>query len=704
MARKYIKRSDYWNKFDPNKKDLSELLTPDGQKLHEVVASAGEAYYEQISKAYTRHEVKGNTGPNTQTRFNLASVAGRQNRYANIAEGILPWANTGSYINVQDTIVLCQKAYANIAIFRNAIDIMAEFANSEIYLEGGTEKSREFIYKWFQKFKLWDLKDQYFREYYRSGNIFLYRLDGKFTPADFAKMTTVYGGAKELVVPRLKPTFGLKPGTIPVKYVMLNPYDILATRALTFSYGKYEKILSEYEIEALKNPQTEHDKEIFEGLPQEVKDKINNNEWVQNGIYMQLDAGKLIFSFYKKQDYEPFAVPFGYAVLDDINWKIELKKMDQAITRTVENVVLLITMGNEPDKGGINPVNFQAMQSLFQNESVGRVLISDYTTKADFVIPDLGKVLGPEKYEIVNNDIREGLQNIIVGEEKFSNKQIKAEIFFERLREARSAFLNDFLQPQIKMVCKAMGFRKFPIARFADKDIKDEVQFHRVTTRLMELGVLTPTQGIEAMETGLLPRSHTLHEAQEEFVADREKGYYNPLVGGVPAVESPGAPLERDLKEKIAEEQVYDRRVGPIPSGEAPQLSPPEVPESAGPYKAPGRPMAATGEDFYSRKGIQEVVYESEKLRETIEAKVKEQFKVKRMSKQKKELVDKLCENILISKEKEDWESTASDCVKDLNKIADLDTLPDINAIAAEHHLGFYPASLLYHSKNTTQS
>ena len=36
--------------------------------------------------------------------------------------------------------------------------------------------------------------------------------------------------------------------------------------------------------------------------------------------------------------------------------------MDQAITRTVENVILLITMGAEPDKGGINAHNLQAMQ------------------------------------------------------------------------------------------------------------------------------------------------------------------------------------------------------------------------------------------------------------------------------------------------------------------------------------------------------
>ena len=81
--------------------------------------------------------------------------------------------------------------------------------------------------------------------------------------------------------------------------------------------------------------------------------------------------------------------------------------MDQAIMRTVENVILMITMGAEPEKGGINHNNVRAMQQLFQNESVGRVLVSDYTTKADFIIPDINKVVGAQKYEVINQDIKE---------------------------------------------------------------------------------------------------------------------------------------------------------------------------------------------------------------------------------------------------------------------------------------------------------
>ena len=72
-------------------------------------------------------------------------------------------------------------------------------------------------------------------------------------------------------------------------------------------------------------------------------------------------------------------------------------------------------------------------------------MVADYTTKAEFVLPDISKVIGPEKYQIVNDDIRQGLQNVIVGDEKFKNTQVKAEIFLERLKEARQAFLHNFL-------------------------------------------------------------------------------------------------------------------------------------------------------------------------------------------------------------------------------------------------------------------
>ena len=130
----------------------------------------------------------------------------------------------------------------------------------------------------------------------------------------------------------------------------------------------------------------------------------------------------------------------------------------------MQQTVLLVTMGAEPEKGGINQKNLEAMQTLFTNESVGRVLIADYTTKAEFVVPNVASILDPRKYEVVNRDIENGLLSIITGGtgEKFANQSIKIELFMARLRQGRETFLTQFLLPEIKRIAKSLGFKKLP--------------------------------------------------------------------------------------------------------------------------------------------------------------------------------------------------------------------------------------------------
>lgn len=682
--RKYTKKSSYWNRFE--KKEVSKE-----QSSFEPIM-CGDNYYVSEASSKTKpqlFESKASCGgpitdalrsadSSSKSRGRLGSRI-KADKFKNISEGILPYNVSVDGIDVRETIELCQKAYANIPIFRNAIDVMSEFSNSEIYLEGGSETARKFIYKWFEKINLWKLKDQYFREYYRSGNIFFYRIDGEFNKKDLLNLNKVYGAEGNKF---------LEDGKIPVRYILLNPYDITANRATSFDSGAYKKILSEYELERLRNPATKEDQDIFNSFDLETQKAIKKGQFNTTGILVPLDSEKLIFSFYKKQDYEPFAIPFGFPVLDDLNWKIELKKIDQAISRTIENVVLLITMGTEPDKGGINPHSLSAMQCLFQNESVGRVLVSDYTTKADFVMPDVNKILGPNKYEIVNQDIREGLQNIIVGKENYSSTQIKAQIFLERLKEARNAFINDFIMPQVKILSRKMGFKQYPTVKFQEVDIKDEVQFQRVITRLLEIGVLSPEQGMQAIRTGIFPHADELEPAQEKYLDDREKGMYNPLIGGVPLVEAPGAEEERDLKEKQINKSANQKQV--IKTDQQQKNNPP---------KEVGRPTGATANQLYSRKDIQSTIQSIEKLRSLGLSELKSKFKVKRLSKDQNNILDKLIESVVVSNLSEDWEESIKACVKDPESIDKLTSLQEILEISAKHQLSDYPSAILFHSR-----
>ena len=645
--RKYTKRSEYWNQFNPQEHPSHPSKEEPSPELLGEPFYTSDASFSEVSKArrqgLTESSFKG-------SRYNRAAFAQTKDRFSSIRRGLLPYEYAADGVTCRDAIELCQKAYSNVAVFRNAIDIMSEFTNTDIYLEGGTRKSREFFYEWFKRVNIINLKDQYFREYYRSGNIFLYRIDGKFKAEDYAKLINQVG------------TIGRGDNSIPLRYVLLNPYDVVAKRATTFTYsGAYQKVLSDYEIARLASPQTDEDLAIFQSLDLETQKAIRDGSYSRKGLSLDLDPNKLSYSFYKKQDYEPFAIPFGFPVLEDINAKLELKKMDQAITRTVENVILLITMGADPDKGGVNPNNMAAMQNLFRNESVGRVLVSDYTTKAEFIIPELNLVLGPEKYQILNEDIKQGLQNIVVGEEKFNSTQVKAQIFIDRLQESRYGFLNDFLNKEIKRIAKNLGFRSWPEARMKDIDMRDEVQLMRASTRLMELGIITPKQGMEMFHNGKFPEPDQLNDAQKDFLEEREQGYYNPIVGGVPVFS---------------------------PNG--------------GPKKQAGRPEGTTDIPLanakYSRASIQKTIYEIDNLIHEAKGKISKKLKVDSLNSDQEDMVNTLCESIVCSQAKEYWDETLESCVKDFNEIENLNTLKEVLDISAEHTLDTYPSAILYHS------
>jgi len=647
--RKYTKKSDYWNNF--------KRVAPEAPKFQEVVepATMGEAYHVSQGSYNRSGSVSNLSSSTTSTRINRSSVTAPLNKFSQIRAGMLPYEMASDGANVRDAIELCQKAYANVPIFRNTIDMMSEFANAELYLEGGNSTSRKFFEKLLDRIKIWDLKDQYFREYYRSGNIFLYRVDGKFSIEDYKKFSQTVSDGPSL-------------NKFPLKYVVLNPFEIVAKRSTVFNTkdGGYAKILSEFDIERLASPKNDYDKAVFDALDPEVKKQIKDGAYFKDGLQINLKSEKMSYSFYKKQDYEPFAIPFGYPVLEDINAKMEMKKMDQAIMRTVENVILMITMGAEPDKGGINPNNVKAMQTLFQNESVGRVLVSDYTTKADFVIPDINKVVGPGKYEVINQDIKDGLQNIALNDDKYNGAEMKTRVFLDRLKEAREAFIQDFLQPEIRRIALDLGFRSYPTVKFKDIDLRDETQLMRVATRLMELGLITAEQGMELFQTGKFPLAENLEKAQEKFVEQREKGYFNPIVGGVPMID--------------------------------PETGEEEPGKTSKPTKGmSGRPEGS--KDQFSRENIQGTIYEIEALNSIAKEKMLEKLNSESLDENQEKMISQLCESVICASKKENWTETMLSCVNDFTEIEKLGTMENILDVSEAHKLEIYPSAILYHSK-----
>ena len=609
----------------------------------------------------------------TPVRRNTAGNIPRTDRFKNIADGLIPYkyvpgvGNNRSSVDVRDAVILCQKAYYNFSSFRNVIDLMTEFSVSDLYFKGGNKKSRDFFEAFFKKLNLVSFQDKFFREYFRSGNVFIHKFDGELKGRDALKITQTYAASNRSKV------------TLPVRYMILNPADVQLTGSASFWNGTYYKVFSDYELARLQNPQTEEDKEILESLDPEAQELIKKNKRSKI-VLLKLNPEKVTPVFYKKQDYEPFAVPLGFPVLEDINWKAELKKMDMAIARTMQQAILLITMGTEPEKGGVNQKNLEAMQTLFRNQSVGRVLIADYTTKAEFVVPNIGSLLDPKKYEVVDRDIQLGLNNILVGESTFANQNAKIDLFIARLEQARNSFLNDFLIPEIKKVSKELGFKSYPTPYFDRITLKDNTNMLRIYNRLIELGILTAEEGLEAIDTGRLPNKEMSLKSQKEFVKLREDGLYEPLIGGKNQAE-----MEKGQK-----------------SGQTKKATPKEAGRPAGtPQNSKNKNPAGQGQQSkanYSLERVTENLSLAGKLFKTVEASLRKKHKIKRLSKAQKQVAEDVACIIIANEEPKDWDSKVGEYVEkpvDRNH----DRIAEIRGIALEHQLDDYLASILLASK-----
>ena len=654
----------------------------DGSNLQALAPKSVDTGPQMISTA--------SDSTDTSTRRNIAGSIERTSRFANIEEGLVPFRYSSSIyganrssIDVRDAVVLCQKCYYNFAIFRNIIDLMTEFSCSQINLKGGSEKSRNFFNAWMKRINMYDFQDKFYREYYRSGNVFIYRFDADIKPNEMKELSQTFAETLDETYAKISPKsseyvapnlVNIRPDKlviekmrIPARYILLNPADIQMMSTLNFAYGIYFKILTDYEIAQIRNPRTEQDIAVFKDLPKEVQEQIKTGSRV---IAIPLDPQKVSMVFYKKQDYEPFAVPMGYPVLEDINFKAELRKIDMAIARTMQQIVLVVTTGNEPTKGGINPKNIDALRKLFTNQSVGRVLIADYTTKAEFVVPAIADLLDPRQYEVVNQDINIGLNNVFAGSDKFANQQQKVELFISRLEQGRRAFLNNFLIPEMQRVAKSLNFKNYPEPELEDIQLKDNSSMKKIYSRLMEIGVLTPEQGFKALQSGILPDPSLMHEEQQDYKKKRDAGLYTPLIGGP---KDPGGEEGRPNGSKAPQTTKKISPIGTKASEEQPR-------------------------EKYSAMRIKDNMILAQAVEKEVTSQLKIIHNIKKMSALQKEVAADIVTTIMSNEEPSKWLSNAKVyCEKPEDK--NNERVLEVNKIATAHQIDNYLASLLLASR-----
>lgn len=682
------KLSDYARE---NKIKYSSLYSEFRNGSDRIVKENGTLYYKEAtadagqSKEKTRSVINLGVGETVflseaadLTRSNVSTKATYSDRYANIENGFYPFfydrnSSNDSGMSIRDIIILMEKAYHNFAILRNTISLMVEFSTAGIYFTGGNPTSRKWFESYFREINIFDIQNQFYREFYRSANVFIYPLKGKVDPKILKRISTAATTAE-----------------IPFKYVFLQPADIELVGQTSFAFPVYRKRLNPYELEVLKNPKTDSDQAIFDNLPPETQKAIlGAKKGGANTIEVYLDLREVYAVFNGKQDYEPFGVPMFFPILEDLNRKEELKKLDMALMRTTNQCILLITMGTELKDGGIhlNVSAMQAIQNMFSNPSVGRTIVADWTTQAKFVVPEIDKILDPIKYQTLNEDINIGLNNILGGGEKFANAFMKTQIFMERLQQGREYFLNNFLIPEIKKISDSMGFKNIPTPHYEELNLKDELEFAKVYTRLVELGVLTANEGIDAITSGKLPTKEESLENQKEYVDQKNQGFYSPIT-------SPS----KEIQDKNSAQKAMG------PTGSKIGSSSPGRP-TGGNKKIGNKkisPIGASEQPFEGKflfSKIKENTILASQLETELVKELKQKYGKKKLTNQQSDLALEIVKIIIINETPDKWINSISEYIEtpvDKNQ----DRVNEAMDIGSTHGLGLYESGILLNSQD----
>lgn len=570
------------------------------------------------------------------------------------------WGNYGAvWINL--AIQLVQAAYTHIPKVTSTINLLTELCVGQITLKGGTAQSRSFYKNWFDKINLFNLQDQYYLEDWRSGNVFYYKLQTTLNSSNVKDFNQAFGSNAKS---------GKK---LTIKYLLLNPAYIGVNGIVSFVNPTYYIILNSFTLNNLFSDPSDSTRKLIESVPElkevatKYKKSSKNGANGLNGLMavnLPLTPDHVVTVFSHKQDYEALSVPVFYGLMPLLNQQLELLKLDQQINRQVLRATLLITMGDK-ELGAPSPRQISNMQSLFASDSIAQVIVGDYTIKGEWLVPNIGELFDPKKYDQLNKMIEDGFGNVLTGDAKFSTLSAKLDLFAQKINYHRKVFLERFLIPQMENIADEFGFKSIPIPEYAPLRIKDDATRARILAQMAQLGLLTDSELIEALETGILPDPSESEENQTKYKQLRDKGLYAPLLG-----------------------KPNDGGDGGRPAG------------SGTPQKTKNpKPAGSVGASYKSSpQSLKEVMLLATDLERKVEAVTKKQYNLKKLTAEQKELVGSMIEQIVVNEPKDKWNDKISEYLDFDNKIQPTEINKNIRELAANFNLNHYSAALFYHS------
>ena len=406
-------------------------------------------------------------------------------------------------------IKMCMQAYDKVGIIRNVIDLMGDFASQGITLVHPNKTIERFYRKWFEQINGLDRSERFLNYLYRCGNVTVKRNTAKINKKKEAELKRSTAAA-DMKIENIDVT----KREIPWKYDFLNPLavDVKNVDASMFT-GDLEYVL--------KVSKTTMNSLMMSGggkrpnLPAAMMKRFAQGE-----REIPLDKDKVRMFHYKKDDWNLWANPMIYAILDDIIMLEKMKLADLAALDGAISNVRLWRIGDLdhkiiPTKAAINK-----LRDILASNVGGGTMDLVWGPEIDFKesSTQVYKFLGSEKYQPVLTSVYAGLgiPPTLTGAATgggYTNNFVSLKTLVERLEYGREV-LKGFWQHEIKLVQKAMGFRLPAEIHFDSIILADEAAQKQLLVQLADRDIISHETLLERFRE--LPAIEKIRVRREE--------------------------------------------------------------------------------------------------------------------------------------------------------------------------------------------
>ncbi len=503
------------------------------------------------------------------------------------------------------------KAYREVGIVRNVIDIMTDFASEGLSIDHPVEAQQRFYEAWAKKVNVQELTRQILQGMYKWGNVGVFRFWGKIRPRTRREMMAkarelfAQGKDREATKAFFRDNKKFQKSRIPVRYTCIPPFRIRIFGTILFDDRRHFYNLSNLDRLKLENPEenaTPMERTLIDQMPEATRLQLHADGFIE------MPKENFDMFHYKRDCSRLWADPLVLPIMDDLRYKKLLRRLDMSVAESIINPITVFKLGKTVEGFAPTKEMFQNLATLLKTPVQTKTLVWSDLIEVEQHHVDAKDVLTMDKYLEVNDAILAGLgiSSVLINGGQMSGGRasggfagafLSVRTLLERLEDARTVVLR-FLNKEVETIRRAMGWSTKPVIHWSQMSLKDEAAEKRIVMDLLDRKVISAESALSFL--GFDKDIEMRRKQREDKVSDRTGVVHSvgPFEQGVQVQqgEDPGtrsADLgEKDLdlrKEDLAEK----RKIMEQKQKEQGQT---------GPSRGPGRPVNQGDEESRRQK------------------------------------------------------------------------------------------------------